>query len=180
MSATIRSLGALFLLLLAFGMCPNVNGQGWTSTATKAYPVQSLPNATFLGPVAAATPLHIVVGLKGQNADQVQPTLFYAHAPVIRFYGTSLTLQRFVAQFGATTAQVQAVQSYLAGYGFSNIAVSDNQLLIEADGTAAGVSSAFNTTLVNYSVGGRTIYVNAADAQIHVARRHRHCRSGIE
>ena len=166
MSATIRSLGALFLLLLAAGMCPNASGQGWTSTATKAYPVQNLPSATFLGPVAATTPLHIVVGLKEQNADQVQPTLLRMLTPGDPLYGTSLTLQQFVAQFGATPAQVQAVESYLAGYGFSNITVSDNQLLIEADGTAAGVSSAFNTALVNYSVGGSTIYVNASDAQI--------------
>src|ERR1700739_2747960 len=163
MSATIRSLGALFLLLLAAGMCPNASGQGWTSTATKAYPVQNLPSATFLGPVAATTPLHIVVGLKEQNADQVQPTLQRMLTPGDPLYGTSLTFEQFVAQFGPTPAQVQAVQSYLVGHGFSNITVADNQLLIEADGTAAQVTSAFNTTLVNYSIGGNKVYVNSSN-----------------
>jgi pseudomonalisin len=157
------------LSLLAFCVCPNARGQGWTSTATKAYPLQNLSNATYIGPAAPSTPLHIVVGLKEQNADQVQPTLLRMLTPGDPLYGTSLTLQQFVAQFGPTPAQAQAVQSYLAGQGFSNVTIADNQLLVEADGTAAGVSSAFNTALANYSIGGRTAYVNAADAQVPVS-----------
>jgi xanthomonalisin len=155
----------LFSLLAVF-FCPNASGQVWTSTATKAYPVQNLSNATLVGPVAASSPLHIVVGLKEQNADQVQPTLRRMLTPGDPLYGTSLTLQQFVAQFGPTPAQVQAVQTYLAGHGFSNITVADNQLLVEADGTAAGVTSAFNAALVNYSIGGKTVYVNTSDAQV--------------
>ena len=170
MSTTIRSLGALFLLSLSVCcLCPNAWGQGWTSTATKAYPVQNLSNATFVGPVAASTPLHVVVGLKEQNASQVQPTLLRMLTPGDALYGTSLTLQQFVAQFGPTPAQVQAAQTYLASQGFSNITIADNQLLIEADGTAAQVTSAFNTALVNYSFGGNKVYVNASDAQVPAA-----------
>src|SRR5580698_1297445 len=81
-------------------------------------------------------------------------------------YGTSLTVQQFIAQFGPTSAQVQAVQSYLSANGFVNITVADNQLLIDADGTAAGVAAAFNTLLASYSVGGANAYVNTADAQV--------------
>jgi len=61
---------------------------------------------------------------------------------------------------------VQAVENYLASNGFSNVTVSDNQLLIEADGTAADVQAAFDTTLTQYSVNGATVYVNTADAQV--------------
>jgi hypothetical protein len=35
--------------------------------------------------------------------------------------------------------QVQAVENYLSSSGFSNVTVADNQLFIEADGTAANV-----------------------------------------
>jgi subtilase family serine protease len=106
------------------------------------------------------------VGLKEQNADKVQPTLLRMLTPGDPLYGTSLTVQQFVAQFGATPAQVQAVQNYLASHGFSNITVADNQVLIEADGTAAQVTTAFNTVLVSYSLGGNKVYVNTADAQV--------------
>ncbi len=76
MSATMRSLGALFVLaLFTFCTCPNSHAQSWTSTATKAYPVQYLPGATLIGPLDPSTPLHIVVGLQVQNANLIQPTL---------------------------------------------------------------------------------------------------------
>src|SRR4029077_4304929 len=161
MRPTMRCLGALFVLvLLIVSICPDASGQAWTSTATKAYPVQSLSNAMLNGPLAPSTMLHVVVGLAGQNGNQIKPTLRRMLTPGDALYGTSLTVQQFVAQFGPTPAQVQAVQNYLSGRGFSNIAVSDNQLLIEADGTAAGATAAFNTPLAKYSVGGANVYVN--------------------
>jgi pseudomonalisin len=167
MSTTIRCLGALFVLvLLTVCICPNASGQSWTSTATKAYPVQNLSNATLLGPLEASTPIHIVVGLQEQNANQVQPTLRRMLTPGDPLYGTSFTVQQFIAQFGPTPAQVQAVQNYLSSRGFANVTVADNQLLIEADGTAAGVTAAFNTPLAKYSAGGAIVYVNTANAQI--------------
>jgi pseudomonalisin len=167
MVITIQRLAVLFVLaLLTVCICSTASGQGWTSTATKAYPVQNLSNATLLGPLDPSTPMHIVVGLQEQNASQVQPTLRRMLTPGDALYGTSLTVQQFIAQFGPAPARVQAVQNYLAGNGFANITVADNQLLIEADGTAAGVTAAFNTPLAKYSVGGGSVYVNTADAQV--------------
>lgn len=138
----------------------------WVSTATKAYPTQYLHGATLIGPMAPSAALHIVVGLQEQNANLVQPTLKRMITPGDPLYGTTLTVQQFVAQFGPSATQVQAVQNYLAANGFTNIAVADNQLLVEADGTAANVLAAFNTPLVQYSVNGASVYVNTADAQV--------------
>ena len=81
-------------------------------------------------------------------------------------YGTSLSVQQFVQQFGPTAAQVQAVQSYLTSNGFTNVTVADNQLLVEADGTAANAEAAFNTSLSQYSLNGATVFANSSDAQV--------------
>jgi subtilase family serine protease len=109
MSTTIRCVGSFFVsALLTICICPNASGQTWTSTATKAYPVQNLSNATLIGPVAPTTPLHVVVGLQMQNASQIQPTLRRMLTPGDPLYRTSLTVQQFVVQFGPTPAQVQA------------------------------------------------------------------------
>jgi subtilase family serine protease len=110
--------------------------------------------------------MHIVVGLQMQNAAQIQPTLKRMITQGDPLYGTSLTLSQFVAQFAPTTAQVQAVESYLSSYGFTNIAVDDNQLLIQADAPAADVQAAFNTALANFSVNGTTVFANTLDAQV--------------
>ena len=167
MSSTTRWLGPILMLaLLAFCICPQAAGQGWSPIATKAYPVGSLSNATLVGFLDPSTQMHIVVALQEQHADQVQPTLLRMLTPGDPLYGTSLTIQQFVSQFAPPPAQVQAVQNYLSGQGFTNISVADNQLLIEADGTAAQATAAFNTSLTQYSLGGAIVYVNTADAQV--------------
>src|ERR1700751_224023 len=104
----------------------------WVSTATRAFPVQNFQNATLLGSLGSSTSIHIAVGLLEQNADQIQPTLKRMITPGDSLYGTFFTVHQFVAQFGPTPAQVQAVQNYLSSNGFSNITVADNQLLVEA------------------------------------------------
>ncbi|MFZ0798714.1 MAG: S53 family peptidase [Terriglobales bacterium] len=152
--------------LLIVCLSPIAGAQNWASTATQAYPVQYLQNAVPIGALAPSTPMHIVVGLQEQNANQVQPTLLAMLTPGNALYGTPLTVQQFVTQFGPTTAQVQAVENYLSGAGFTNVTVADNNLLVEADGTAGGVETAFNTSLEQYSVNGTTVYLNTTAAQV--------------
>lgn len=167
MTTIFRCGGALLCsALLVICISPNVSAQIWASTATQAYPVQYLQNAVLMGPLAPSTSMHIVVGLQEQNANQVQPTLRSMLTPGNALYGTSLTVQQFVTQFGATTAQVKAVRDYLSSAGFTNVTAADNNLLVEADGTAALVQSAFNTTLEQYSVNGTTVYLNTNAAQV--------------
>jgi len=156
----------LSLVIVAFVASPSSFAQTWASTATKAFPMQ---NATVIGSLDPATSLHIAVGLQERNADQVQPTLQRMLTPGDSLYGTSLTLEQFVAQFAPTSAQVQAVQNYLSSFGFANISVSDNQLMIEADGTAADVEAAFDTSLTQFSVNGATVFANISDAQVPTA-----------
>ncbi len=156
----------LAIPLLAVFTSTLASAQGWVSTATKAYPVQNVSNLTLIGALAPSTSVHIVVGLREQSANQVQPTLKRMLTPGDSLYGTSLSVQQFVQQFGPTAAQVQAVESYLTSNGFTNVTVADNQLLVEADGTAANAEAAFNTSLSQYSLNGATVFANSSDAQV--------------
>jgi pseudomonalisin len=149
-------------------LTPAANAQTWASTATKALtPV--LSNAKEVGPLAPSTPLHIVVGMKVRNPEQIQPMLKRMLTPGDPLYGTSLSVSQFVDQYAPTSAQVQAVESYLSSYGFKNLALADNSLLIEADGTAAQVEAAFNTGLANVTQNGKTYFANTMDAQVPTA-----------
>jgi pseudomonalisin len=155
--------GSVFLIAC---MSPYTSAQTWASTATKAYPVQYLSNAVPMGSAAAVTPMHIVVGLQERNIGQVQPTLRAMITPGNALYGTSLTVQEFVTQFGATSQQAGAVKNYLSSAGFTNVTLAGNNLLVEADGTAGAVQAAFNTTIEQYSVSGAVVYVNTRAAQV--------------
>ncbi len=101
-----------------------------------------------------------------QNAAQVQPTLLAMLTPGNALNGTSFTLQEFVSQFGATSAQVQAVVNYLTSMGFTKITVADDQLMIDGYAPAGNVESAFNTSLAEYSINGATVFANTATAQV--------------
>jgi pseudomonalisin len=150
-------------LTLAASLASVASAQTWVSTATKALP---LVHATEIGALSSTTPMHVVVGLKMQNAALVQPTLKRMLTPGDPLYGTSFSVTQFVDQFGPTTAQVEAVENYLSSYGFKNLSVSDNRLLVEANATAAQVESAFNTSLVSFTQNGKTIFANTSDAQV--------------
>jgi subtilase family serine protease len=155
-------------LTLAACLATIAHAQTWVSTATKAVG-PALNNAHELAPLSSSTSLHLAVGLKVQNAAQIQPTLKRMLTPGDPLYGTSLTVDQFVSQYAPTTAQVEAVENYLSSYGFKNLAVSDNRLVIEADATAAQVEAAFNTALATFSLAGKTIFANTLDAQVPAA-----------
>jgi pseudomonalisin len=144
----------------------SANAQTWVSTSTRAFPVKYLPNATLVGALPPSTALHVVVGLRERNAGQVQATLKRMLTPGDPLYGTSLTVEEFVSKFAPSTAQIQAAKNYLSNHDFSNITVADNHLLIEADAPASTVEAAFNTSLIEYRLNGRKIFVNTADAQV--------------
>jgi pseudomonalisin len=169
----IRPLGVLapLIALLLWGIPPRINAQTqttWVATATQAFPVAYLSDPQLIGPLDSSTPLHLVVGLmeQGETGYQVQPTLQLMVTPGSPLYGTTLPLNQFVAQFAPSAAQVHAVESYLASAGFSNIVVSADQLLVDADGTAGEAEAAFNTSLAQYSVSGQTVFLNTAPARV--------------
>jgi pseudomonalisin len=155
--------GALVLILCGSS---SVWAQSWAATATKAYPVQYLKGAVLGGALAGSTQMHIVVGLQMRNASQVQPTLRAMLTPGNSLYGTSLTVAQFVSEFGPTSAQLTAVQNYLTNEGFTSVTPAANNLLVEANGNAAQVEKAFNTTLKEYSFNGATVYLNSTAAQV--------------
>ena len=156
------------LAVLALGICvsADASAQEWASTATKAFPVQNIPGATLVGPLAATTTVHVVLGLQTQNASQIQPTLQAMITPGNPLNGTSLTLQQFVTQFGPTSVQVQAAENYLTSMGFTDITVADNQLLIDGYAPASNVEAAFNISLAEYSINGASVFANTAAAQV--------------
>jgi pseudomonalisin len=166
-AAIVRSVGALVgSALLTICMSPKASAQVWASTATQAYPVQYLQNAVLLGALPPSTAMHVVLGLQEQNASQVQPTLKAMLTPGNALFGKPLTVQEFAAQFAPTAAQIASVKKYLSKEGFTNITLSENKLLVEADGTAAMTEKAFNTALEQYTVNGASVYLNDTAAQV--------------
>jgi Pro-kumamolisin, activation domain/Bacterial Ig-like domain (group 3) len=80
-----------------------------------------------------------------------------------------LTPDQFGQQFGPADADIQAVTSWLASYGFQSIKVSKGRTVIEFSGTASQVQTALHTPIHRYTVNGESHWANANEPQIPVA-----------
>jgi pseudomonalisin len=125
---------------------------GWAATATRG---ATLPAGTDRGALAPATPLTVRVGLNLHNEDQLKALIAARQR---------ISPPQFAAQFGPTPAEAQSVVAYLQGQGFTNVQTSAQ--LVSADGTAAQVAKAFNTSLESFQLGGAAVYVNTQPALV--------------
>ncbi|UPG88572.1 protease pro-enzyme activation domain-containing protein [Luteibacter aegosomaticola] len=116
--------------------------------------------------MAADHPLHVVIGMKLRNPDQLQTFLRNVTTPGSAAYGKFLTPEQFKAAYGPTQAQVDAVVAHLKQSGFTNIEVTPNNLLISADGTANAATTGFHTSIKRFEQGGREFFANDAPALV--------------
>lgn len=131
----------------------------WVATATHAHDPQG---AVHLAPMRAGELVHVVVSLKLRNKPQLDALTTALRAG----NGTPLTSAQFLDRHAPTAAQAQAVADYLRSQGFMNVTIAANRMLVEADGNAGAVKSAFKADLHSYDVGGRSAYANVTDAQV--------------
>ncbi|WP_434658525.1 S53 family peptidase [Chromobacterium violaceum] len=152
---TLLMLGCLFNI--------PVQAAGWISTGTQAHPTQQLaPNARDAGEIAGGEVVRIAVSLAMRN----QASLNALTDNILAGQGQPISDAQFMSQYAPTAAQAQQVVSHLRQSGFRNIAVSPNNLLVTAEGSAATVYGAFQTRLHRYDVGGRQAVANIQNAQV--------------
>jgi subtilase family serine protease len=84
-------------------------------------------------------------------------------------YHKWLTPDQFGQQFGPADADIQAITSWLASFGFQSIKVSRGRTVIEFSGTASQVETALHTPIHRYVVRGESHWANANDPQIPAA-----------
>jgi xanthomonalisin len=184
MSSSIRFSGSRKLLLpaalsLALVSLSAHAGDTWVSTRTHAglqnssTQVSTLVmtghpsiDASQIMPLEQSKPLHVEVSLNLRNVDQLQSFLQSVNQPGSANYHQFLTPAQFKAQYAPTDAQVQTVVAHLKAYGFTNIKVAPNNMLVSATGTAASANAAFNANMKTFSFKGKQHFANASDVTV--------------
>jgi pseudomonalisin len=139
----------------------------WVATATRA---TSVSGATLSGDAAQSAPVYVAVTLKPQNVPAEQAALKAMYQPGSASFHDFLTPAQWVAAYAPSTAQVDAVTSYLSQNGFSGVSVQGDQLLITASGTVGDAEAAFNTTIGDYTMpNGSTFQANIGAAEVPTA-----------
>jgi len=135
--------------------------------------VNPLARAEFdQGAVADAQPLHRMLLLLQRSAPQeaaLQQFMGEQQDKSSASFHTWLTPAQFGAEYGPAAGDVQTITSWLAAQGFQINRVSAGRTVIEFDGTAGQVRSAFRTEMHRYLVNGVEHFANASDPQIPAA-----------
>jgi subtilase family serine protease len=113
--------------------------------------------------VDAAEIIHTSFSLKYRDSAAVETYIQQMHTLGHPNYRKVLTPGEVARRFGPTVEQVGMVTSFLQARGFSNIRVSADSLLVEADGPAGMVSRALQTKLANFAMqDGRHAFANTS------------------
>ncbi|MCP3712850.1 S53 family peptidase [Paraburkholderia sp. CNPSo 3274] len=138
--------------------------------AERRYSLNSLSNPpltdTNFTPLELSQPLHIAVALKNRNLDELDRFLRDLNQPGSASYHKYLTPAQFKARFSPSDAQVATVVAHLKANGFRNVSVSENNMLIFADGNAGNAESAFSTSMKRFNYHGKPVYANDLPAQV--------------
>jgi len=106
----------------------------------------ALPGATVFGSTPADTPVTVSFILKEQNMRSLEAQV-EAGIPSSRY----LSVGQFAAQYGQPASNINALTSYLAGFGITTTVYADN-LDVVANGTAGEFNQALTITEENVNV----------------------------
>ena len=120
------------------------------SVALRGDVVPALAHSTRVGTVSASKSITVTLSLAQRDQAGLQAFIKQVSDPASSEYKHYLTVKQFAARFGATSATVAKVSSFLGSHGLKVGKVSANGLTLTATGTAAQVQKAFGTTLATY------------------------------
>lgn len=128
--------------------------------------VPALKHRTSTHITASSHVLQLSIALNLRNQTILNTLLAAQNDPQSALYHQYITPQQFVNQFGPTQATVDSAVAYLRSQGLSVKSVSTNHLLINASGSVANVSKAFNVSIADYVVGKRMVYAPTNEPSI--------------
>ena len=116
------------------------------------------------GQVSAGTSVDSTVYLASKDQAAMEAYAAAVATPGTSLYHKYLTASEYQSEFGTTAAQVTAVEAWLRSSGLHVVSADSHE--VEVSGTAAQTDNAYDTTLHNYSVKGKTYYAPSSDAKV--------------
>jgi subtilase family serine protease len=162
------------VLLIAAALALVGASWGTASAAPGAQPRQALagshPNwavaAHRVGNVNANSGVVIRVYLNGANDAGLEAVAGAVSDPSSASYRHFLTPADVHARYAPTPQSVNVVRSWLQGQGLELLGQPDNNMYVEASGTAAQIASTFGVALGTYRVHGMTLRASDRDLTV--------------
>ena len=138
-------------------LTPSENQSALSQVVAPAYrPAASI---SVIGPLPAATPLDLVVGLRPSDPSGLTAYVVGANVPGSSTYRVDLTPSEVAQRYGPAPATVERVRQYFSGYGLSSTAPPGG-FLLEVQGPSAAIARAFGTTFLEYRDPSGRLFVS--------------------
>ena len=134
----------------------------WVATHTKAHAL-AYAVATDTGAMAETETIHVAIALRLRNKDELDAL---TERLAVGQSTQVLSSQQFLERHAPTREQAVRVVNYLRSHGFQNVAMADNRLLVNADGTPGQIRAAFQAEMHHFNVNGRAAFANVTDANV--------------
>lgn len=157
---------AVIAATLAISLSSSVyadNRQNWRAVRTQTPDTSEFTEGAELRSGDSVT---IAISLQLRNRAQLES---FAANLMSGTGGSALTSEQFLSQYAPSASDVAAVVEHLRQSGYINIEVSDNRMLVTADGTAATAGKAFKVRMARFSKGERQAYANTNDPVVPAA-----------
>lgn len=117
-------------------------------------------SATYVGPLAAETKLHLSIQLPLRNQDALAALLKTLYDPTSSSYRHFLTVQQFTDQFGPTEQDYKAVEAYARANGLQVDPAPANRMLVPVSGSVKQINAAFavQMNLYKHPTENRTFF----------------------
>jgi subtilase family serine protease len=138
------------ILLIALALSHAAAQADGLTTLTGHVPLRGMAHALHLGREASSDTVQMSVGLALRNQDQLNDLIKKLYDPNDPLFHKFLSVEAFKSQFAPTDDDVKQVTAYLISKGLRINKVHANHLLIEVEGAAAVVESAFQIELHEY------------------------------
>ncbi|MGA8442256.1 MAG: S53 family peptidase [Candidatus Sulfotelmatobacter sp.] len=116
--------------------------------------------APLVGHVPSAQRLSLAISLPLRNEAELDDLLQQIYDPQSSNYHQYLSVEGFVARFGPALADYLALIRFARANGLTLVDVPENRMVVDVEGPAASMESAFHVTLGVYQhpTEGRTFY----------------------
>jgi subtilase family serine protease len=122
--------------------------------------------STMKGAASAGEAVDFRVYLPWRDADGAAALARAVSNPRSSSYGKYLTPAQFRQRFAPSTADVNAVKSWLDDQGFHVVYTPANGHYVAAEGTVSQVESAFAVKLGEYAVAGKTLRAPSSELSV--------------
>ena len=157
----------LALLLTVFGHGPTRAAEPRVSLASHAALAPSLRGARVLGRLEAGTPIHLALTLPLRNQAALDNLLRRQYTPGDPLYGHFLTSDEFVARFGPTEEDYEAVAAWAQSQGLTVTGTHAGRTVLDVAGSAAQVETAFAVRMNRYqTLDGRVVFANSGAPRV--------------